>query len=215
MRSTVLEAIRKERLIAIVRGIEPALCRRVAEALCAGGVRLLEITYDQSRPDSWEETARAIGGLARAFDGKMLIGAGTVTSPHLVEITREAGGQFIISPHTDPAVIARTRELDMVSIPGAMTPTEIMTAWQLGGDFVKLFPAAQLGIDYLKSVRAPLNHIPILATGGISEKNARAFLDAGAAGLGVGGSLSKTSDILAGEFGRLTEAAEKLLAAIR
>ena len=215
MRQTVLEAVRREKVIAILRGIDPALAPKVAEALYAGGIRLLEIPYDQSRPESWKVTAGTIGALAAQMEGRMFIGAGTVTSPGLVELTKEAGGQFIISPHTDPAVIARTRELDMVSIPGAMTPTEIMTAWQLGGDCVKLFPASQLGTDYLKAVRAPLNHIPILATGGINEKNARAFLDAGAAGLGVGGNLSKIGDILAGEFGRLTEAAEKLLAAIR
>ena len=215
MRQTVLEAVRREKVIAILRGIEPALALKVAEALYAGGIRLLEITFDQSRPESWQATADTIGTLVRRFDGRMLFGAGTVTSPRLVEMTKEAGGGFIISPHTDPAIIARTLELGLVSVPGAMTPTEIVAAHAAGADMVKLFPASILGTDYLKAVRAPLNHIPLLATGGISEKNARAFLEAGAAGLGVGGNLASASVIREGRFEELTLAAEKLLAAIR
>lgn len=214
MRDYVIEQIKKNKVIAIVRGIDAEKCLEVARALYAGGIRLMELTYDQSHPGTWETTAGAIGAIAKEFDGRLLAGAGTVTNTKLVELTRDHGGLYTISPNTDPSVIARTRELGMVSIPGAMTPTEILAAHNAGADFVKLFPASELGIGYLKAVRAPISHVDILATGGITEKNAKAFLEAGAAGLGVGGMLARKDAIESGEYCRLTEAAETLLASI-
>ena len=186
----------------------------VANALYGGGVRLMEITYDQSRPESWAATAEAIGDIARAFEGRMLVGAGTVTETALVGLTRDAGGLFIISPDTNTDVIKRTRELGLVSMPGALTPSEIMTAHRAGADFVKLFPAADMGPGYLKAVRAPLNHIKLMAVGGINEKNAGDFLAAGAAGVGVGGNLANRAWIEAGEFGKITAAANALVSAV-
>lgn len=214
MREYVIEQIRKNRVIAIVRGIESSKCMKVAEALYEGGIRMMEITYDQKKPESWESTAKAIGDVAKAFEGKLLAGAGTVVNTHLVEITCDAGGLYIISPNTDVNVIKRTRELGLVSIPGAMTPTEILSAHDSGADFVKLFPASDLGVSYLKAIRGPISHVEFLATGGINEKNAREFLDAGAVGLGVGGGLANRKVIEAGEFEKLTSAARALLSAI-
>ena len=99
----------------------------------------MEITYDQRDPAQWAKTADAIGKIAEAFEGRMLVGAGTVTTPELVTRTRDAGGQFIISPDTNPAVIARTRELELVSMPGAMTPSEILAAHAAGADLVDVY----------------------------------------------------------------------------
>lgn len=211
----VKEWIFREKVIAIVRGVDSRLCMQVADALYAGGIRLMEITYDQSNPVSWQATADAIRDIAAAYEGKMLVGAGTITSPHLVELTANAGGRYVISPNTDPAVIQKAKELGLTSIPGAMTPSEIMTAVQSGADFVKLFPAADLGISYFKAIRAPLSHVPLIATGGIHAGNAGNFLEAGAVGLGVGGSLANKKIIANGEFAKLTEAASELLSAIR
>ena len=126
MREKTVEWALKEKIIAIVRGMEAKDCLRVAQALYDGGIRLMEITYDQRDPAQWAKTADAIGKIAEAFEGRMLVGAGTVTTPELVTRTRDAGGQFIISPDTNPAVIARTRELELVSMPGAMTPSEFL-----------------------------------------------------------------------------------------
>lgn len=212
--SQLMEWIRQYKVIAIVRGVESSLCMKVADALYEGGIRLMEITYNQSAPDSWSATAEAIGDIAAKYDGRMAAGAGTVTKPELVELTAKAGGRYIISPNTNPEVIRRTKELGLISIPGAMTPTEILTAYDAGADLVKLFPASDLGSAYLKAIRAPISHVGLLATGGIGAKNAREFLDAGAIGLGVGGSLANKKVIEAGEFGKLTEAAKELLAAI-
>ena len=215
MRESIIDLIEKEKIIAIVRGAEPEQCEAVAKALYAGGIRLMEITYDQKRPESWQATANTIGALAREYEGRMFVGAGTVTSPELVELTAKAGGAFIISPDTDVAVIKKTRELGLVSMPGAMTPSEIKTAHNAGADFVKLFPVGSLGAGYLKAVKAPLSHIKIMAVGGVNEENAAEFLKAGAAGLGVGGNLAKKAWIEAGEYDRLTAAAKALVEAVR
>ena len=215
MRESIIDLIEKEKIIAIVRGAEPEQCEAVAKALYAGGIRLMEITYDQRRPESWQATANAIGALAREYEGRMFVGAGTVTSPELVELTAKAGGAFIISPDTDLAVIKKPRELGLVSMPGAMTPSEIKTAHNAGADFVKLFPVGSLGAGYLKAVKAPLSHIKIMAVGGVNEENAAEFLKAGAAGLGVGGNLAKKAWIEAGEYDRLTAAAKALVEAVR
>lgn len=213
--SEIIRAIEENKVIAIVRGVESSQCMKVAEALYDGGIRLMEITYNQSDPSSWEATAKAIGDIAEKYDGRMFVGAGTVTKIELVELTAKVGGRYIISPNTNTAVIYRTKELGLVSIPGAMTPSEILAAHDAGADFVKLFPASDLGVSYMKAIRAPISHVKLLATGGIGEKNAKEFLDAGAVGLGVGGALANRKAIAAGDFGALTEAAKALLSAIR
>lgn len=215
MREQVIEQIEKEKLIAIVRGVESSQCMKVARALYEGGVRLMEVTYDQRRTESWGRTAEAIANMREEFDGRMLIGAGTVTSVELVELTHDHNGQYIISPDTNIDVIRRTRELDMVSLPGAMSPTEIMTAYRAGADFVKLFPAGELGAGYLKAIRAPISHVKLMAVGGINENNAADFLRAGAVGLGVGGNLAKRAWIDAGEYDKLTAAAKAMVEAIK
>lgn len=215
MREKVLEWAQREKIIAIVRGVESAQCMKVAQALYDGGIRLMEITYDQKNPDSWPVTARAIGDIAKAFEGRMLVGAGTVTTPELVELTHSAGGLFIISPDTNEDVIRRTRELGLVSMPGALTPTEVMVAHRAGADVVKLFPAGDLGPGYLKAIRAPISHVKIMAVGGINEKNIGAFLAAGAVGAGIGGNLANRAWIEAGEFDKITEAAKAMVEAVK
>ena len=215
MRESVIQRIEEKKIIAIVRGAEPEQCEAVAKALYAGGIRLMEITYDQKRPESWQATAETIGALAREYEGRMFVGAGTVTCTELVELTAKAGGAFIISPDTDVEVIRKTRELGLVSMPGVLTPSEIKIAHNAGADFVKLFPAGSLGPGYLKAVKAPLSHIRLMAVGGVNEENAAEFLKAGAVGLGVGGNLAKKSWIEAGEYHKLTAAAKALVEAVR
>ena len=215
MREEIIKRIEEEKLIAIVRGVSAEKCLSVAEALYNGGVRLVEITYDQKNPDSWMKTAEAIETVAGEFEGRMFVGAGTVTSVELVELTAAHGGRYIISPDTNVDVIKKTRELGLVSLPGALTPSEIMTAHNAGADFVKLFPAGEMGVGYLKAIRAPISHVRLMAVGGINEKNAADFLKAGAAGLGVGGNLAKKAWIDAEEYEKLTEAAKEIIAAIK
>lgn len=214
VRETVIEWIEKYKIVAIIRGAAPEQCKAIADALYAGGIRLMEITYNQKAPESWQATADTIGMLAKEYEGRMFVGAGTVTSPELVEMTAKAGGSFIVSPDTDVMVIKKTRELNLVSMPGAMTPSEIKVAHEAGADFVKLFPIGNLGAGYLKAVKAPLSHIKMTAVGGVNENNAAEFLKAGASGLGVGGNLAKKEWIENGEYGKLTEAAKAIVAAV-
>lgn len=189
MRNKVIQAIEKEKLIVIVRGVEKEKLILLAEAMYQGGIRLLEITYSANGVISDEETAENIKMLATHFEGRMYIGAGTVLSRRQVELTKDAGGCFIISPDSYAPVIEKTKELGMVSIPGALTPTEIAQAHRAGADFVKLFPITSLGASYVKAVRAPLSHVKLLAVGGVDESNMDEYLKAGISGFGVGSNI--------------------------
>ena len=214
MEEKIIQAVKEHKLIAIVRGVESEKCIKIAQALYDGGFRLMEITYDQKHPETWEETARAIGAVANAFAGRMYVGAGTVTCTELVELTHKYGGQFIISPDVNEDVIRRTRELGMVSMPGALTPTEVMVAHRAGANFVKLFPAGNLGTGYVKAVKAPISHVDLLVVGGIDEKNVASFLAVGAAGAGIGGNLVIKAWVEAGKYEKITEVAKALVAAV-
>ena len=189
MRNEIIHLIEKEKLIVIVRGVEKEKLIPLAQAMYDGGVRLLELTYDATGKRSDEETAEQIALLAKHFAGKMYIGAGTVLTEKQVVLTKNAGGLFVISPDTNPIVIAETKACEMVSIPGALTPTEAQTAHRSGADFVKLFPMDSLGADYLKAIKAPLSHIRFLAVGGIDEMNMASYRKAGACGFGVGSNI--------------------------
>jgi len=214
MENKIIQAVKENKLIAIVRGVESEKCLRIAQALYDGGFRLMEITYDQKHPENWEETAAAIGAVAKAFEGRMFVGAGTVTCTELVELTHKYGGQFIISPDVNKDVIRRTRQLGLVSMPGALTPTEVMVAHRAGANFVKLFPAGNLGTGYVKAVKAPISHVELLVVGGIDEKNVASFLAVGAAGAGIGGNLVNRAWVEAGEYEKITEVARALVAAV-
>lgn len=197
------------KIIAIVRGIHTGL-PRLAQALYDGGIRAMEFTFDPARPESWAATATDIQTIGASMAGKMAIGAGTVTGTELVRIAFEAGARFIISPDTNAGVICATKELGMASIPGAMTPTEIETAYLAGADFVKVFPAGVLGPAYIKAIRGPLGHIPLMAVGGVSEKNISAFLEAGCVGAGIGGNLVNREWVAEGRWDAITAVAKQL-----
>ena len=144
----------------------------------------------------------------------MYIGAGTVITEKQVELTKAAGGSFIISPDTYGAVIEKTRNLEMVSMPGALTPTEIQAAHRYGADYVKLFPVKSLGIDYVKAVKAPLSHIKLLAVGGINENNMSDYLKAGISGFGIGSNIVDKKLVEANDFSRISQLAEKYMRVI-
>lgn len=202
--------VEKEKVIAIVRGVEPEKTLKVAQALFDGGIRMMEITYNAKAPENDEQVARCIAAVKEHFDGEMLVGAGTVLTIRQVELTAQAGGSYTISPSVNVEVIRRSKELGMLPMPGALTPTEIVTAHEAGAAYVKLFPIANLGSAYVKAVRAPLSHIRMLAVGGVNEKNFEEFLQAGVCGAGVGGNLANKKWIEAGEYDKITEVARLL-----
>jgi 2-dehydro-3-deoxyphosphogluconate aldolase/(4S)-4-hydroxy-2-oxoglutarate aldolase len=180
-----------------------------------GGIRLLEITYSADGKISDEETASNIKLLADHFNGRMLIGAGTVLTERQVELTKNAGGLFIISPDTSEDVIRKTRELSLVSMPGALTPTEIQSAHKAGADFVKLFPVTSLGTEYVKAVKAPLSHIKMLAVGGVNLDNIKNYLQVGISGFGLGSNIVDKKLIAKNDFEAITVLAKKYTEALR
>lgn len=201
---TTLEFVRKSKIIAIVRGLEPEYMLKLAEALYKGGVDLMEVTFDQTKPDTWKDTAAAIKAVGEAMEGKMLAGAGTVVTLEQLHMAADAGAKYIISPNMNPSIIRETKRMGLCSFPGAMTPSEIEEAHQAGADIVKVFPAGVLGAAYIKAIKAPLKHIDVMAVGGVNEKNTADFLKAGCCGVGVGGNLVNKDWIAAGEWGKIT-----------
>ncbi len=212
MSDITLKKLLDSKIVAIVRGIPEDKMLKLGEALYAGGIRCMEVTFDQS--GSGEATLRSIRELTGTFGDRMCIGAGTVMSAEQVERAAEAGALYMISPNTDRGVIRRTKELDLVSIPGAMTATEIAYAHACGADIVKIFPAGELGPAYFKSVLGPLKHIRLQATGGVNRENCASFLAAGAVGLGIGGNLADKKLIMEDRFDELTETARSYVKAV-
>jgi len=203
-----MEYVHKHKIIVIVRGLTSEHMLPFAKALFAGGIRMMEATFDQQRPDTWQDTAAAIRAVREACDGQMAVGAGTVLTQRQLEIARQAGAMYMVSPNVDAGIIAEAKVCGMGAFPGAMTPTEIAAAYQAGADAVKLFPAGNLGPEYVKAVKAPLSHIPLIAVGGITEKNCADYLAAGAIGIGVGGSIVNKTWIEAGEWDKITALAK-------
>lgn len=208
---TTNECIEYYKVIAICRRLADADLLRLAEALFEGGVRLMEVTFDQANAACCDETARSIRMLRAKFGDDMRIGAGTVLTVAQLEAARRAGACYIISPNTNPDLIRRTKELGLTSIPGASTPSEIVTANDSGADFVKLFPAGYYGLSYLHDIRAPLSHIKLIATAGINEQNLGQYLDQGVTGAGISGYLTSKDLIAKKNFQELTKRAATLM----
>ncbi len=211
---TPLEAIKERKIVAIVRGLEPAYLLRLGHALEEGGIGLMEVTYNQRNPESWKDTANGIEALAAEFGDRLLAGAGTVIRPEQVRMTYEAGGRYLVTPTTQPEIIRMGKALGLGLFPGALTPSEILAAFDAGADAVKVFPASVLGSAYIKAVRAPLSHIPLMAVGGVNEKNAADFMKAGCVGLGIGGNLVNKEWIASGQWDKITTLAKELMKAV-
>lgn len=214
MREAVIKEIFRQKIIAIIRGADEQQALAAAKALYAGGITLVEVTFNQKAPETFVHTANAIRAIREEMGGQMLVGAGTVTGTELVRLAADAGASYIISPDTDEAVIHETKQLGLVSIPGAYTPTEAKRAYNAGADFVKLFPCVGDAPAYIKALCGPLNHIPFLAVGGVHADNAVEFLKAGAVGVGVGSSLINKKWLDAGQYSKITEEAKRFVANI-
>ena len=183
----IIEQIENEKIIAIVRNVKTEKLLKLCHALYNGGIRLVEYTYDASGATSDEETASKIKLIVDEFDGKMTVGAGTVLTEKQVELTKAVGGKFIISPDVNADVIRKTKLEGLVSIPGAVTPSEITLAMRCGADFIKLFPISAVGgTEYLKTISAPLSNVKFLAVGGVNVNNVSSYMKAGACGVGIG-----------------------------
>lgn len=206
-REIIVKDIETNKIIVIMRGYTQEQLINAVEAMWKGGIRLVEVTFDQSGVISDEITALNIRELVKSFEGRVRIGAGTVLNEKQVELAFEAGAEFIISPDSYEGVIRKTRELGMVSIPGAFTPTEAANAHRYGADFVKLFPNSEVEISYLKALSAPLSHIKFLAVGGVGANNMLEYLTAGAKGIGVATAILDKKAIAQGDYEEITRRA--------
>lgn len=215
MREYVIQSILDTKLIAIVRGMKEDVMLPLAKALIDGGMNMIEVTFNQSNPASFESTANAITAIIKEFGKDVVAGAGTVCTMEQLKMANDAGAKYIITPVCNPELIKEVRRLGLVAIPGVLTPTECLEAHDAGADFCKLFPIGNMGPGYLKAISAPLNHLKFLAVGGITEKNAKEYLNAGASGFGIGGHLLNKEWIDAGEFGKITALTRKFVEAVK
>ncbi|MEO6452766.1 MAG: bifunctional 4-hydroxy-2-oxoglutarate aldolase/2-dehydro-3-deoxy-phosphogluconate aldolase [Ginsengibacter sp.] len=201
---SILSQILEHKIVAIIRGANPDDVLKIATALHIGGVKVLEVTMNSVN------ALEVIKELSAAMKDKMLIGAGTVLDAEMVKQAVSAGAQFIISPCLNIEVIKIAKQLGAVSIPGAYTPTEIVNAYNSGADIIKVFPASN--VNYIKEIRAPLPHIPLMPTGGITLENIEEYKKAGAVAFGIGSALVNTKLAVTNEYlNELTETAKKLV----
>ncbi|WMI80258.1 bifunctional 4-hydroxy-2-oxoglutarate aldolase/2-dehydro-3-deoxy-phosphogluconate aldolase [Anaerotignum sp. MB30-C6] len=195
-----LQRILDGKVIAIVRGISSKDIIQTVQALKDGGITCVEVTFSLKSEEQSLDTLKSIQMIKKHFSDSVAVGAGTVLTPENVYRAKEAGAEYIISPNVDEAVIKATKRLGLVSIPGAVTPTEVITAYNWGADIVKLFPAATLGLSYIKALMGPIDGIPLTAVGGVDASNYGDFINAGCVGVGVGGNLVNKKLIEAGDF---------------
>ena len=213
-REEIVQSIYNNKVIAIIRGMEPQHCVSCAEALYAGGIKMIEVTFNQRASDSFRATTDAIRAICETMEEQMTVGAGTVLTREQVDLAYDAGACYIVTPSLNLEVLRYAKEKGMVTLLGALTPSEVVTAYEAGADFVKIFPIGNLGPAYMKAIKAPLSHIPMLAVGGVNEKNIQGFLDAGAIGAGVGGNLVNKVWVENGEFDKITALAKEYVAIV-
>ena len=205
-KSEVLRQITGTGIIPVVRAQSADEAMRAVEAIKEGGISVLEITM------TVPGAVKLIEAVARRHESDAIVGAGTVLDAETARLCILAGARFIVSPALDLETIACSRRYGVVALPGAMTPTEVLAAWRAGADLVKVFPAGSLGgAAYIKNLKAPLPQIEMVPTGGVSLKNARDFIRAGAAALGVGADLVDTTALREGNVSLITERAREFV----
>jgi 2-dehydro-3-deoxyphosphogluconate aldolase/(4S)-4-hydroxy-2-oxoglutarate aldolase len=204
-----VEQVEQAGIVAVIRLKEPEKVRAVVDALAEGGIRALEVTM--TVPGAVE----IIRTLAPTMPSGFVFGAGTVVDAETVHRVVDAGAQFVVSPVFRRAVIEACQARNVASMPGCLTPTEILDAWDAGADIVKVFPATTFGPGYLKDVRAPLPQVKLMPTGGVTVENAGDWIRAGAVAVGVGSSLLDTTAIASGDFAVIRTLAERMVANVR
>jgi 2-dehydro-3-deoxyphosphogluconate aldolase / (4S)-4-hydroxy-2-oxoglutarate aldolase len=184
-----LEQLKKNPIVAVIRKADETNIIPIIKALSEGGVKAVEITAETPRVTNLIEMAAA------EFDGDVLIGVGTVLDPETARATIIAGAKFIVSPTVNVDTIRLTSRYGVLNVAGALTPTEILTAYENGAQMVKVFPANVFGPDYIKSVHGPLPHIPLMVTGGITLENMNDYFTKGGVAVGIGSNLVNVSKL--------------------
>ena len=206
MPETTAQILERVGLIPVLRARNASQAHALVEAMMAGGVTVVEVTM--TVPGAID----VLKGLKKEYGDKLLLGSGTVITADQAAATIDAGAEFVVSPSFHPEVVAKTRALGKLSIPGALTPTEVITAWNTGADYVKIFPCSAMGgASYLKSLLAPFPQLKLIPTGGVTLQTAESFLKAGARALGVGSDLVNLAAIDAGKPETITETSRAYL----
>ena len=208
-KATALERVRRTGVVAIMRHTDASLAVESAEALLLGGIDVVEVTLNTAGATTM------IAELAKRLGGRLLIGAGTVLSPAAVRQAVEAGARFIVAPNTSAMVIAQCNQLGVPVVPGAFTPTEVVAAWELGADLVKVFPVSSVGPRYIRDLRGPLPDIPLVPTGGITSQNVADFIRAGAFATGAGSDLVSKDVVDRRDFAELERRARSFSEGVR
>jgi len=196
-------------IVAVIRSADSRRLVEVARALADGGISVVEITM--SVPNALE----VLGSVRSALGERVLLGAGTVLDPETACAVLLAGAEFIVAPTVNPDVIRLCRRYDRLVMPGAFTPTEILSAWEAGADIVKVFPAEIVGPAFFRAMRGPLPQIRMMPTGGVDLATAAEFLKAGACCLGVGSQLIEAKAVADGNFDRIRELAARYVAIVK
>lgn len=205
-----MQEIKNRSVVAVIRGATLDSIIPLAKALKEGGVTALEITMETPK------ALAIIEKIADEFGDEVLVGAGTVLDPETARAAIMAGSKFIFSPTVNPETIRMTKRYGVISVPGAFTPTEILTAFEQGADVIKVFPAGSVGPGYFKNIAGPLPHIPLMPTGGINMQNAKDYIRAGAVAVGLGTSLVDPNRMMTGDYlSEVTQNAKKLMEEIR
>lgn len=197
-------------IVSVIRASSRRDASAASEAVCAGGISVIEITM------TVPGASQVIAELHRTIGKNILVGAGTVLDPATARLCLDAGAQFLVSPGFNPRIVELAQREDKLVMAGALTPTEVITAWQAGADFVKIFPCGAVGgPKYIRSLRGPLPELPLVPTGGVSLSTAAEYIRAGATALGVGSELVSTAALESGETSRITALARRYVAAVR
>lgn len=204
-----LDRVSKSGLVAVIRAASGEQLADVAEALVAGGVDVMEVTFTVPRAH------RVLEQVAERLGDRILLGAGTVLDSETARIALLSGAEFIVSPAVNLEVIELCRRYDKLVMPGALTPTEVVTAWQAGADIVKIFPSDLTGPAYLKALAGPLPQVRLMPTGGVNLDTAADFLRCGAFALGVGSSLVDPKAVAAGKLGEIEKLARQFVDIVR
>lgn len=208
-KKTILERIENPGIVAVIRADSSEQLLKVAEALAAGGVTSMEVTM--TTPNALQ----VIEAVVKEFGEKILMGVGSVLDAETARMAMLAGAEFVVTPVMRPDVIQVCNRYSKPIACGAYTPTEALAAHEAGADYIKIFPADQLGPKYIKNILAPLPMLRIIPTGGVSAETAGSFLEAGCAALAAGSSLVSKDILKSGDWKKLTEAARTFVAAVQ
>ena len=208
-RANITQRITDQGAVAVIRADNPSTLKHIVEALMEAGLTAIEVTMTVPRAlDIIEETARTM-------EDEIILGVGSVLDPETARMAINAGAQYVVSPIFKPSIIQMAHRYDLPAMPGCFTPTEILEAHEAGADIVKVFPANIVGMPFFKAIKAPMPHLQLMPTGGVTLTNAGDWLNAGACAVGVGSALLDKKAIAEGRYEQLTENARVLMESLR